>query len=71
MYLLYYRRFCKIFELTTPRVGLARPLVGYYFYLLQLSFSSAQYPFSDMAPCQPSILVILRFGCELGLGELW
>ncbi|MFS8034141.1 hypothetical protein Hanom_Chr17g01577731 [Helianthus anomalus] len=35
------------FELTTPRVGLARPRVGCYFCLLQFSFSSAQYPSLD------------------------
>ncbi|MFS7946713.1 hypothetical protein Hanom_Chr06g00539551 [Helianthus anomalus] len=37
----------QIFELTTPRVGSARPRVGYHFCLLQLSFSPAQYPSLD------------------------
>ncbi|KAF5784010.1 hypothetical protein HanXRQr2_Chr11g0514581 [Helianthus annuus] len=60
----------KIFELTTPRVGLARPRVSCQFCLLQLSFLLHSIHLRTRPHVKSSVLAILWFECESRLSEL-
>ncbi|MFS8028889.1 hypothetical protein Hanom_Chr16g01515811 [Helianthus anomalus] len=61
----------KIFKLTTPRVGLARPRVGCQSSFLLHNIQPRTRPVFGRHGPVPGLLILLFlwFGCELGLGK--